>query len=76
MGLILGCIVGVVLHLLSVAIIAVFAGMGEAWSGQGDAHNFPANYCIAGLALLSIPVVIRLVCLSSEKVRLQQTPDE
>ncbi len=47
--MIAACLAAVALHLLSVLLMAMLIGMGEAWSGQSPAHEYPRHYCIGGL---------------------------
>lgn len=55
-------IIALLMHLVSVVMLAVLVGMGEAWSGQTEAHNFPTNYCWIGIGALALPVLVRLIC--------------
>src|SRR5690349_16639535 len=54
--------VGVVCHLFSSLVIWALIGIGEAWGGQGGAHDFAAAYCVAGLIAYGIPLIIRSIC--------------
>lgn|SRR5690242_9588752 len=59
--LFVGYILSVLLHLVTVTFVAVFVGIGEAWSGTGEAHDYPAQLFMIGLVVLAVPMVARLI---------------
>jgi hypothetical protein len=60
-SIVLACVAAALLHLVSALFIMALVGMGEAWSGQGEAHSFPALYAVIGFAVLAVPPVIRTI---------------
>jgi len=54
-------IVAVALHLLAVFVLAALIGSGEAWSGQGESHDYPLRFCIIGLTVLAVPPILRFI---------------
>ena len=67
-------VVAVALHFLSVLFLATLLGMGEAWSGEGESHDYPRNFCIIGLIVLALPPVTRLLRDLSGSRRTQSAP--